>query len=123
MTTFGKRQGGGRRAAAREPVPLLVVLTGRTHSHNAVLVDLSTTGARLRCSELPQVGEDLVLNVEGLAAYGVVRWSRMRHCGLEFDPPISLAQVKSLAHKVSLSRGLPVGVSAALEDWSTGKAR
>jgi hypothetical protein len=71
MTTFGKRQGGGRRRAAREPVPLVAILTGRSHSHEAVLTDLSTTGARLRCHELPYVGEDLVLNVEGLAAYGV----------------------------------------------------
>ena len=123
MSTFGKREGGGRRRAIREAVPLIVVLTCRTHSHEAVLVDLSTTGARVRGSELPNVDDDLVLNVEGLAAYGVVRWARMGYCGIEFEPPIGLGQVKALAHKVTLSRGLPVEMRAALEDWEKGTIR
>ena len=123
MSTFGKRNGGGRRRATREQRPLVAMFTTRTRSHSALLVDLSATGARLRGSDLPGRDEDLILHVEGLAAYGIVKWSRLGFCGIAFDDPLSPGEIKTLERAVNLARGLPPELKAAMDDWSLGLAR
>ena len=62
--TFGKQGGGGRRGAPREAAPLLAVYTTVTKSHEVVLVDVSSTGARLRGPNLPEAGDELFVSVE-----------------------------------------------------------
>ena len=106
MSTFGKRQGGGRRRAEREHLPLIAIFTTRTRSHAAALVDLSATGARLRGTDLPAPDEDLMLNVEGLSAYAVTRWCRLGFCGVEFEVPLSPAQIASLEGRVRRAASL-----------------
>lgn len=123
MSTFGKRQGGGRRRAEREHLPLIAIFTTRTRSHAAALVDLSATGARLRGTDLPAPDEDLMLNVEGLSAYAVTRWCRLGFCGVEFEVPLSPAQIASLEGRVRAARGLAPELMAAMEDWTVGLAR
>ena len=72
MSTFGKAQGGGRRSAPREGVPLIAIFTTITRSHRALVVDISATGVRLRGDELPQKGEALDINIEDVRAFGIV---------------------------------------------------
>ena len=123
MSSFGKREGGGRRSAEREDLSLIAVFTTRTRSHSAMLVDLSATGARVRGSDFPDVNQDLILTIEGVSAYGIVKWKRMGFCGIAFDAPLSLAAIKQLEHKVRIAGGLPPQIMAAMEDWVIGLAR
>ena len=123
MSAFGKRQGGGRRAAPRENLPLIAVFTTRTRSHAARLVDLSATGARLKGDDLPPPDEDLILAVENVSAYGVVKWRRLGFCGIEFDAPLPPLAVHSLERAVLTARGLPPEIKAAMDDWNLGIAR
>jgi hypothetical protein len=121
--SFGKRHGGGRRTAEREVAPAVARFTTVTKSHGAVLVDLSTTGARLRSSELPVKGEELMVAVETIRAFGSVAWVRGDQFGVAFDVPISLADVRRLKGKLARCAGLPPEMTAAMDDWSTGLAR
>jgi len=123
MSVFGKRSGGGRRTAQRESAPAIAVFTTVTASHSAVLVDLSATGARLRSSELPEVGEELMITVEMIRSFGCVAWVRADQFGVSFDEPLDLQEVQQLKGKLSRCAGLPPEMSAAMDDWSTGLAR
>jgi hypothetical protein len=123
MSAFGKREGGGRRSCDREDLSLMAVFTTRTRSHSAMLVDLSATGARVRGNDLPEADEDLILSIEGVSTYGIVKWKRLGFCGIEFDAPLPLAAIKMLEHKVRMARGLPPQIMAAMEDWAVGLAR
>jgi hypothetical protein len=123
MTVFGKREGGGRRHAERESVPLIAVFTTRTRSHSAVVADLSNTGARLRGSDLPAPGEDIIVNVEGLSAFATVIWSRLGFCGIAFEACLTQPQIWSLEQQARTARGLTPEVQAARDDWTGGMAR
>jgi hypothetical protein len=123
MTTFGKRKGGGRRRAAREHLPLIAVFTTRSRSHPAVLVDVSSTGVRLRGDDLPGRGEDLLVTIEGVTSYGVVAWSRLGFCGIAFDSPLPAGSLQLLEQRVAKARGLSPELMAAMEDWQLGVAR
>ncbi|MBV9528538.1 PilZ domain-containing protein [Sphingomonas sp.] len=123
MNMFGKRSGGGRRKAQREPAPTTAVFTTVTQSHGAILVDLSATGARLRSSDLPAMGEELMLAVEAIRAFGSVAWVRGDQFGMAFDDPISPLDVVQLRARLRRTAGLAPETSAAMDDWTTGLAR
>jgi hypothetical protein len=88
MSSFGRCEGGGRRATARESAPLIAVFTTRTRSRAAILVDISPAGARLRGDFLPSEGEEIILTVERLHTFATVTWSLGDECGMTFDPPV-----------------------------------
>jgi PilZ domain len=96
MTTFGKAKGGGRRKAARDPAPLLAVLSTLTCDRHVGLVNVSRGGARLQAPDLPAPGEDVMLNAGGIKCFGRVAWSEGRQCGIEFEAPIGAEQVERL---------------------------
>ena len=123
MSAFGKCKGGGRRRAHREHLPLIAIFTTRTRSHHAMLVEVSTTGLRLRGDDLPAEGEDLMVTIEGVTSYGVVAWSRLGFCGIAFDSPLPAGSLQFLEQKVTRARGLPPELVAAMEDWNLGVAR
>jgi hypothetical protein len=123
MIEFGKRSGGGRRRARREAAPTVAVFTTVTHSHRAVLVDLSATGARLRSGEPPEKGQELMLTVETIRAFGSVAWVRRDQFGVAFDVPIGTTEVQQLRGRIARSAGLAPEMSAAMDDWNTGMAR
>ena len=120
---FGKCEGGGRRLSARERAPLVAVFTTLTRSHNAVLIDISRTGARLTGDDLPQHGEDFILSIEGIRTFGSVAWSADGECGIAFDGPLPLDDVERVREKVIRCRGFTPGLNAAYEDWTAGFAR
>jgi len=123
MNAFGKCNGGGRRSSARETAPLIAVFSTLARSHDAVLVDISQTGARLSGDDLPQLGEDFILTVEGVRAVGSVVWAVDGQCGVVFDGPLPATDVESVRRKVSRFAGLTPRMKAAFDDWTAGFAR
>lgn len=123
MATFGKCHGGGRRAAHRSAAPLIAVLTTLSSSHSAVVVDISSTGARLRTSNLPECGRELMIGIEDVRAFGRVAWAEHDECGIEFDCPLSLEEEQLLRSRVATVRGLPAEMRTAFESWVAGSGR
>ena len=121
MNRFGSCRGGGRRSAVRQAAPLMAVFTTVTQSHTAALVDVSRTGARLRGDRLPAKGEDMLLSIDSVRAFGSVAWSRGDQCGVAFDEPLGADELRLLRAKIA--PGLPPEVKAALDDWTLGLAR
>lgn len=115
MSTFGKRKGGGRRSTQRESAPLIAVLTTLMRAHGAVLLDLSANGARLRGNDLPRLGDELLMSVESLKAFGTVVWSDGPECGIVFAETLHPAVIQSVRERSGHSLGFPadsIGVVA-----------
>lgn len=125
MTAFGKCGGGGRRRASREELPLAAVIGTTRENKVAVLVDLSTTGARLRASNLPRPGEAMTLKIDCVRAFGIVAWAARGECGVEFETPIFPFEVERLRReaKVATLTCGNVEQRLALADWEAGLAR
>ena len=107
MMAFGKRLGGGRRSAARSAGPLIAVFTTLKHSHSAELADVSSTGARLRGPQLPDMGEELLLSIDVVRAFGSVIWSEAGECGVSFDCLLTPDEQQVLRERVADAHGLP----------------
>ena len=123
MNAFGKCHGGGRRGAQRATAPLIAVFTTLAESHSALVVDVSSTGVRLRGDRLPKMGEGIVVTIEKVRAFGTVAWSDHGECGVEFDPPLSPNDEQTLKRLVSTTRTLPPDVKAAFDSWVLGCGR
>lgn len=123
MIAFGKASGGGRREDTREAAPLSVVLATVSRSYTAELVDLSATGARLRCPDIPAVGTEMFMTVGRIKTFCTVRWTKGGDCGVQFYEPLLQADVISVRHEVAAGMGLDPAVRAAMEDWVMGVAR
>ena len=123
MGVFGKSIGGGRRSAARSSAPLIAVLTTLVGSRSAVLADVSSTGARVRGSDLPVMGEELIVNIDRVQAFGTVVWSDSGECGIVFDPALEPDDEIYLRTLVAAAKGLPPDIRAAFENWVVGVAR
>lgn len=123
MGEFGKKNGGGRRLAARTCAPLIAVFTTTTRSHSAVLIDLSSTGARIGGEHLPEKGEELLLSVGKLRAFGTVKWVAGRECGVHLDAPLATEDIAEIQGQVARQRGLNPDLKQALDDWTMGFAR
>lgn len=123
MSTFGKSRGGGRRAAPRATAPLIAVLTTVCGSRSASIADVSSTGVRLRSPHLPETGQELLVAIEEVQAFGTVAWSEHGECGVEFDTPLSLEDEQRLRSRVSAARSLPPEVKAAFDTWVIGCGR
>lgn len=101
----------------------MALLTTRSRSHSAVLIDVSASGTRVRGDDLPIVGAELIMSAEKVRAFGTVRWLSGTDCGVEFDQPLSEMEVLSLRRAVAKGMGLPPEMKAALDDWVLGVAR
>ncbi len=123
MVAFGKASGGGRREGCREAAPLHVTMTTISASYSAQLVDLSATGARLRCETVPPLGLELDLTVGRIKTFCTVRWSRGSECGVQFYEPLLQQDVISVRREVAEGIGLDPAYRAAMDDWVLGIAR
>ena len=117
---FGKRLGGGRRAAERAHGSLTVVATTVTKSVAVELLDMSTTGARLKGNYLPDKHEELMVSIGTLKAFGTVAWSRGTECGVNFDLPIGEREVDTVREAVAERRGISLEMKSALDAWTVG---
>ena len=123
MGAFGKSIGGGRRSAVRTSAPLMAVLTTLVGSRSTVLADVSSTGARVRGADLPAMGEDLIVNIERVQAFGTVVWSDSGECGIAFEPPLEPSDEVYLRGLIATAKGLPPDIRAAFENWVVGAGR
>lgn len=78
----------GRRNRSRLRIRLAATLETRTATSRVILVDLSTTGARVLAENLPKVGTEAVLRWGEHEAFGEVVWAKALHCGISFFDPI-----------------------------------
>ena len=122
MNAFGKSAGGGRRAAPREITPLLAVYTTVTRSHSALLVDVSSAGARLRAPALPEEGQDIQVSLGNVRAFGAVAWVQDDLFAISFDEPLPDADLASLRQIVARGFGFAPDIMAAIDDWVLGIA-
>lgn len=60
----------------------------RTDTSRVILIDLSTTGARLLAENLPKAGTEAVLRWDKYEAFGEIVWVEGVHCGVSFFDPI-----------------------------------
>lgn len=88
---FGKRIDGcgGRRAAERDPVLMMGLLTTMGRRVEAELLDISRTGARLRPHRQVELNERTLLKAGSVSTLGEVVWSTGDQCGLTFEEPLS----------------------------------
>lgn len=103
MRIFGRKFGGGRRAAVREKLPLAALVSTIENSVLAEIIDLSSTGARLRGIDLPPVGSALSLRLDCIPAFGNVVWSTEAECGVEFDTKLSNFELARLRREVKVA--------------------
>ena len=89
----------------------------------AELVDVCRTGARLRCHYLPEQGEELMISVGSLRAFGTVAWSRRNECGIAFECPLNEDDVQNLREKASEARGMSLAAKEAFDAWNLGMVR
>jgi hypothetical protein len=101
--------------------PLIGLYTTLARTGSVILVDLSCTGAKVRGERLPDEGDELILSVEGLKAFGTVAWIQPGECGIRFDLALDGAEVRAVQKKVP--RGFTPEMKAALDDWNLGVAR
>ena len=124
---FGNRvdKPGGSRKAIREELALRAVILTVTETISVDLLDISKTGARLRATDLPADGQELIALLGGLEAFATVIWRDADQCGIQFDTPLSdraVATIEAERVPVTLDR-LGTDVILAASDWHNGLAR
>ena len=124
---FGKRidRPGGSRRAVREGVMLPAAMMTTTDSVTVDLLDLSKTGAKLRGRSLPAPGQEVLVMLGWLEAFGSVIWRDEDECGIHFDVSLSDRAVSVVQGERGLAslRGVPGEALLAASDWQNGLAR
>jgi PilZ domain len=125
MSTFGKQCGGGRRIASRQKLSFAAVVSTIQSSTTAELVDVSSSGARLKGAHRPAEGTLVSLRLDTIEAFGVVAWREEDICGVAFDEPLSRAELSQLRRQVTIAsvRWRSVDEQLASQDWCYGSAR
>ena len=96
MRTFGVSQARGRRSVPRTQAPFVALLSMSAGDFPASIIDISRTGARLRCAMLPSVGQQLSFRAQDVHTSAEVIWCSAGYCAVEFDTPIAASEVQKL---------------------------
>jgi len=128
MPQFGKRAdgAGGRRTAVRNPVLLPAALISiATCSGFVEILDLSSTGAKVRATGLPAVGKDVVIKIEDVEAFGTVKWKRGDQCGVAFDRRLNPLALRNINLENAQARLMKLSPEEkrALDAWQSSLAR
>lgn len=115
----------GRRAEPRAQLQLPASVEALDGNNSVSLLDVSRTGARLEAYALPAVGKDVVLKCGAIDAFGTIVWSVSGRCGVQFDEPVDVQDLKALrAVAVAIERsGMTPEELQATADWANGLAR
>ena len=124
---FGKRidQPGGHRQAVREQIMIRAAMMTMTDTIGIDLLDLSKSGAKVRGAALPAPGQEVVVLLGRVEAFGSVIWRDGDQCGVHFDCPLSdraLSQIESERGPAALA-GIAGEEALAAADWLNGIAR
>lgn len=103
INTFGKRGGGGRRDGERSQVGLPTEVTSLTTRHRALLIDISSTGARVRIDDPPSMGSEVFMNLGHRQLFARIVWRRGEWCGLRFDQELQALDVHSVKQEATLA--------------------
>ena len=122
---FGKKVGGGRREGTRSSVLLPGVSLGVRESHRVALLDVSTTGAKLRDASDYPPGQDLWLKFGAFNRLATVKWRAGDICGVAFDKPLTKLELFDLHRENALSEATHLKPEERLSvgDWMIGLAR
>lgn len=93
MRTFGTSMATGRRSVPRASTLVTAVVSTAADQHWTELVDISRTGARVRCAWLAADGDDVVFLAEKVRATGQVVWCDGNQVAIDFDTPITATEV------------------------------
>jgi hypothetical protein len=115
----------GRRSQPRAYLVLpgsAEALSGHLH---VVLLDVSCSGARLEGNRLPGVGREIILRCGGIDSFGTIAWTASGRCGVQFDEPISVQDLRTLQTLYAAVQSSPLTPAErqAADDWMTGLAR
>ena len=124
---FGKRidKPGGGRKAIREEIMIRAAMMTLTDTVSVDLLDLSRSGARVRGPDLPAPGQEVVLLLGRLEAFGSVIWRDEDQCGVHFDVALTELAVAIVESERGPSSLMALDSEAALaaNDWQNGLAR
>jgi hypothetical protein len=84
---------GEERRSPRISAALPVMLATSQRDHPALLVDVAPEGAKVECLDTLPVGTLILLKSGSIRAAAIVIWGEGSRYGLEFDPPLSAAEV------------------------------
>ena len=124
MAAFGKRLDGpgGRRRAMRAPILMSAALHTVGASRTVTIIDVSTTGARLRSALPLEAGQHVWLKIPSADVFARVQWTENDVYGVCFDKLLPVAEAASLQArgKVVIMPRLNLEEQLALEDWKAG---
>lgn len=124
MAAFGKRLDGpgGRRRAKRAPILMSAALHTVGASRTVTIVDVSTSGARLKSGLPLEAGQNVWLKIPSADVFARVQWAEDDVYGICFDKPLTEAEAAELhaRGKVVLMPRLSLEEQLALEDWKDG---
>lgn len=122
MGLSGDGHGGMERPRSpRRRVVLNGTLETLSGTLRVELRNLSCTGALVEGESVPDAGRELVLKAPGLDCFARVVWSDGERCGLQFDEPLSTAQVLEL-HRITPDAVRSAELDAAAE-WYLSQGR
>lgn len=114
MRMFGRSNGGGRRQAPREELPIPATISSLHATREVSIVDLSATGARVQGRGLPHAGAPVSIWMETVRVFGLVAWVSGDCCGVEFDPPLPSFEVDRLRREVRRAALTSAGLAALI---------
>ena len=124
---FGKRidKPGGVRRSLREIVMIRATMMTTMDTVGVDLLDLSTCGAKLRGDNLPTPGQEVIVLLGRLEAFGSIVWRDEDQCGVHFDVPLSERAISIVQDERGPAwlRAAPVEDLLAASDWYHGLAR
>lgn len=126
MITFGKRidGAGGRRQAKRQDLGLAAWMETLSSALTIVILDVSSSGAKVQGDNLPPIDTDLFVRLPGLDVFATVAWVDADRCGLAFDAELDGPTVERLRQEASWARITKLSPEQkwAAEAWLNGRA-
>jgi hypothetical protein len=89
-----------QRSSERKRVLMNATIIDADGTHQVRVVDLNSLGARIACTRVIPVGEDLIFRRGGLFIAARVAWSKRDGAGLQFYREIPASEIASTFHPV-----------------------